>query len=281
MRLIIGGARGTSVVADPAFLEFGGDTTSFLVEGDRGDTVLIDAGTGTRLIDRYVRMARRHDLLLLMTHYHQDHLIGFPGFTPIYDATWSIEIDGPEIEGFTPEQVFSGMLGKPFWPLQIEGLQADIRFVTLPNQSSPDGRVFGDLVIRWCPVHHLGNCLAYRIDEQSKEKAIIIATDIEWSLATDIERKALIELCTRPYPAHLLIFDAHFTPEEYPRFKGWGHSTWRDALDVVRQTHIERLVLTHYSQYADDLKLLDTENEIKKIMPSAEIARGARIIAVE
>jgi hypothetical protein len=35
--------------------------------------------------------------------------------------------------------------------------------------------------------------------------------------------------------ADILIFDAQFTPEEYEKRRGWGHSTWVQATEVAKK----------------------------------------------
>ena len=79
MKLIVGGCRGTAPVAQPEFMKYGGETTSFLVEGAAGERVLIDAGTGARRLGlRLERETAEGRLLVLFTHYHLDHVSGLP-----------------------------------------------------------------------------------------------------------------------------------------------------------------------------------------------------------
>ena len=46
MRLFIGGMRGSRPCTGGAFEEFGGDTTSLLLVGARGERIVLDVGTG-------------------------------------------------------------------------------------------------------------------------------------------------------------------------------------------------------------------------------------------
>ncbi|NCC52015.1 MAG: MBL fold metallo-hydrolase [Spartobacteria bacterium] len=281
MKLIFGGVRGTTPVADAAFLQYGGSTTSFMIEGDEGDALLVDLGTGIRTLIPALQALREKDLLILMTHYHQDHLIGFAGLPFIYDPDWHIHVRGPNPEGLTLDQVFNGMMARPFWPLQIDTLQARIDFSACELAANSVPLVRGGLAVRWCPVHHEGGCLAYRIEERASARSVIIATDIEWALSSKRERDDFLRFCSTPCPADALVFDGHFTPQNYDRFKGWGHSTWRDGESICKQTGIGRLYMTHHAQGNDDAFLAHVEQEMHAAFPGALMARQGMVVDME
>ena len=51
MKLTLGGVRGSSPVAQPEFMHFGGETTAFLIEGAQGERILIDVPcSGVRML---------------------------------------------------------------------------------------------------------------------------------------------------------------------------------------------------------------------------------------
>ena len=278
MKLIFGGVRGTTPIADPAFLHYGGSTTSFMIEGHNGDAIVIDVGTGTRTLAAHLSNIKKKSVLVLMTHYHQDHLIGFPGFPLIYNSDWHLCIKGPQIEEFTAQQVFGGLMAKPFWPLQLNSLQAHIEFSANDLHLTKEPMKWGDIDIRWCPIHHLGGCLAYRFDEVTTKRSIIIATDIEWELSTDQEKAQFIHFCSTPGPADVLVFDGHFTPENYEQFKGWGHSTWQDAVSVCGKTGSPTLYITHHAQGNNDVCLAQLEQEMQTEYPDSLFARQGDVI---
>jgi len=278
MKLIFGGVRGTTPIADPAFLHYGGSTTAFMIEGHEGDAIVIDVGTGTRTLAPYLSEIKKKSMLILMTHYHQDHLIGFPGFPLIYNQEWHLHVKGPQIEEFTAQQVFGGMMAKPFWPLQLNALQAHIDFFANALQRTEAPMKWGAMDVRWCPVHHLGGCLAYRFDEVATKRSIIIATDIEWGLSTEQEKAQFLQFCTTPVPADILVFDGHFAPDNYEQFKGWGHSTWQDGVAICRRTGIPKLFITHHAQGNDDTCLAALEQEMQADYPDSLFARQGDII---
>jgi hypothetical protein len=55
--------------------------------------------------------------------------------------------------------------------------------------------------------------------------------------------------------ADLLVHDAEFTEEEYPRIKGWGHSNYRQALELALAAEVGALGLFHHNRERTDDQL--------------------------
>jgi len=50
----------------------------------------------------------------------------------------------------------------------------------------------------------------------------------------------------------LLIHDAMYTPEELESHRGWGHSTYEEAVELAAEAGARRLVLFHHEPDHDD-----------------------------
>src|SRR6185437_9827247 len=50
----------------------------------------------------------------------------------------------------------------------------------------------------------------------------------------------------------VLVHDSMFTAEEYDQHRGWGHSTYEDAVDLALDAGIETLVLFHHKPERTD-----------------------------
>ncbi len=280
MKLILGGVRGTNPVSQPEYMKYGGETTSVLVEGEQGERILIDAGTGVRVLgERIAAVAETSAVLLLMTHYHLDHVMGLPSLPLIYNQRWSILVAAPDHNGFRVDQVVPQIMAKPYWPLQVEHLESLIRFSRLPDPVSREPFAHGSLQVRWCPLRHPGGCTAYRIDEPATGESFVIATDVEWAESTKEEKNLLLELCSGPTPASVLVMDGQFTPAEYEKYRGWGHSSWKDAADVAREVKCGRLLVTHHAPYYDDLALKEIDMRLGKYLPAGSLARERTVIS--
>ncbi len=273
MRIIVGGVRGTSPVAQPGFAEFGGETTALLVEGEAGDRILLDAGSGIRSLGERLSAAPPTSLALLFTHFHLDHVLGLPAFAPLYDGKWTIEIGSPDREGASAREIIAGLLSAPFWPVDMDRLPATLRFLSLPGRDSDPPWRAGALSIRWCPLHHPGGSTAYRIEEPSTGAAAILATDFEWGESSANEKEALIRICREPRPADMIFLDGQFDARLGPSRRGWGHNAWQDAAAIWERIGGGRLLLTHHDPANDDRRLHRLEEELRERVPEAGLAR--------
>jgi len=55
--------------------------------------------------------------------------------------------------------------------------------------------------------------------------------------------------------ADLYIREAQYTEEEYEHKRGWGHSTWKDAVESAHAAGAKRLCLFHHDPMHDDIAL--------------------------
>ena len=73
--------------------------------------------------------------------------------------------------------------------------------------------------------------------------------------------------------ADLLIHDAQYTPEELKDKKGWGHSSWEQAIEVAVQAGVKKLALFHHDPEHNDAFLLNIERECQRVFSEAFLAR--------
>ncbi|MGB9292082.1 MAG: MBL fold metallo-hydrolase, partial [Desulfobaccales bacterium] len=88
MEIKFWGTRGSIPAPGADTLQFGGNTTCVEVLLNSGRRLIIDGGTGLRLLGKYLlENAAPVKIHLLLTHGHWDHLLGIPFFLPIYQET--------------------------------------------------------------------------------------------------------------------------------------------------------------------------------------------------
>ncbi len=263
MKVIFGGARGSSPVSGSQYEIYGGDTTSLLVLGDKGERIIIDAGTGLKNLLPHLGESG-DPLVMLLSHYHLDHLMGLPSFPPLYQSGRSIKIVGLVPPSGRPDtwQAITTFMGEPYWPVPMA--EAGSMLVTV-DVSSKDGSwlgqlnqeflTVGGLEVRVCPMPHPGGCLAWRIDDPANGSSFIFATDIEWSNAGPDQRQAFYDFCKKPRPVSTLIMDGHFAEKEYSNHMGWGHSTLQEVAQAGVEAGAKQIGVTHHSPENDDATL--------------------------
>jgi ribonuclease BN (tRNA processing enzyme) len=50
----------------------------------------------------------------------------------------------------------------------------------------------------------------------------------------------------------MLVHDAMYTPEQVEQFRGWGHSSYAEAVELASEAGVKQLVLFHYRPENDD-----------------------------
>jgi ribonuclease BN (tRNA processing enzyme) len=279
LRVFIAGTRGTAPLTGPAAEPFGGDTTCVLITGAAGEQVILDCGTGLPALAP--RLGPGPRLLVLVTHYHFDHLAGLGPFAKLYDPAARITFVAPPLAGITVAQAIRGLLTPPYWPLAVDKMAAEIEFRDLPSLCREPLRE-GGLEVRWAAVPHPGGCTAYRIDEPATGAAVVLATDLEWADAPAALRADFVALCREPRPADLLLHDGQFDAAGYAERRGWGHATADDAVQIARDAGVQHLLITHHDPAHDGATLAARERRVRALWPRAALARqGQQIILGE
>jgi ribonuclease BN (tRNA processing enzyme) len=88
----------------------------------------------------------------------------------------------------------------------------------------------------------------------SRGKAFVFLTDneIRHHHKGGLPRKVYIDTCRN---AELLFHDAQYTEPEYRSTRGWGHSTYADAVDLALEAGVKRLGLFHHDPERTDDEL--------------------------
>jgi ribonuclease BN (tRNA processing enzyme) len=164
--------------------------------------------------------------------------------------------------------IFSNQMRFEYFPVELEKLTANIRFWEPEPVLTPTS--WGGQV-NMCPLRHPGVSYGYRYEYEGK--TLVYCTDVEHGEQIDPQVVSLA--CG----ADLLIHDAQYTPEELPHYKGWGHSSWLQAIQVAQKAGVKRLALFHHDPSHDDEFLLQEEKRCQAIFPAAFFAReGMEIV---
>lgn len=256
MKIRFWGTRGSIPSPGPQTLEFGGNTTCLEVVLDSGRRIVIDGGTGLRLLGDHLKTAvatvRIH---LLFTHNHWDHLIGLPFFLPIYREDSEILVDGWPLAFQALKRIFDDHMGDGFFPVAFEQLKCHLTFL---NKIAREPLVLDDVYIDTIPLNHPQGCLGFRFQEGNH--TLVFITDNELGQEGGYRFPDFVKFAQG---ADLLIHDAQYLPEEISCHRGWGHSTYEEAVRLALEAGVKTLLLTHHDPGR-------TDDQVRKIVNRAQ-----------
>lgn len=261
--LRIWGCRGSVPVSGPQTLRHGGATTCFVVDLP-GERVIIDAGSGLAAFGRQQPAGQEQHppTTLLISHFHHDHILGFPFYLPLFQPGWELTVAAVPRAGVGPIDGLLGVHRQPWFPVPLkDAIQASMREDVLQERGELRR---GELKVEWMEVPHPGGASAFRLSYRGA--TIVIATDIE---IPQLHDDAFIRFCEG---AGALLIDAQFRDEEYPRFEGWGHSTNGQAARFAQKAGVRELYLAHHDVGRSDDELDAMVREVSNIHPRVRAA---------
>ena len=266
LELCFWGVRGSIPTPEASKLGHGGNTSCVEVRLRDGDRLVLDAGTGIRSLGETLVAAqagRACTVQVFLTHYHWDHIQGIPFFRPLYDQRNEVVFHGSGTgTGAGIRGVFDAQMGDPFFPVSFEHLPARKHIVELTMAPLQ----VGGCTVTPFPLNHPQGAVGYRIDAGGS--AIVYATDHEHG--NEALDRGLAEVAAG---ADILIYDAHFTPEEYETHRGWGHSTWQQGARIAGEAGVDRLILFHHDPRQDDEALSAIERQARAEFTNTDMAR--------
>jgi phosphoribosyl 1,2-cyclic phosphodiesterase len=282
-RLRFWGTRGSIPSPGPATVRYGGNTPSIEVRTPSGSLVLLDAGTGIRELGRaLISRANGSPITgdIFLTHAHWDHIQGIPFFAPAFQRGNRFTIWGAKSLAASIRRVVKDQMSPVVFPVAFEELAATFDFRELIDERhASDG-----FDVRAFPVRHPGGALGYRFaaraeGESTHGAAFVYISDNEIragdsSPSNDRWRAKLVEFIRG---ARVLIHDATYTEDEYESHRGWGHSTYGDAVALALESGVETLVLFHHSPDRSDDELDARLAECRA--STARSGRTLRIVA--
>jgi phosphoribosyl 1,2-cyclic phosphodiesterase len=265
MKLKFYGTRGSIPICEQRFQKYGGNTTCVALCNET-DILIFDAGTGIRNLGLDYFDNKEHSLtniILAFSHFHWDHIQGFPFFLPAYDPNREVTIAtfGRKDQYFDLKAIFENQMRKEFFPIPLQEMGAKLNFIQEENEIfEKDG-----IKIISSEHTHPGGAYSYRIETEGK--VIVFITDIEHTNGID---ERVIKIAK---DADILIHEAQYTPEELEDHKGWGHSSWMQAIEVAKLANVKKLFITHHDPDHDDVFLDNIELECKRLFPNVELAK--------
>ena len=213
-----------------------------------GRRLIFDAGTGIRALSRRLRDEGRLDAHLFVTHYHWDHIQGFPFLAQLYEPETRLCVHGPREGDIAIDRAFAGQMAPIYFPIPLDAIAARVDFTTANGTPWYDGGV----QVSAFRVRHPGYTCGYRVTVDGA--TAVYVPDCELGDADPAWYAAMVEFARG---ADLLLHDAMFTEAEYERYRGWGHSTFGQALKLAEDAGVARLAFFHHAPDRGDAELGD------------------------
>lgn len=254
------GVRGEGYSCFPGASAYGGNTCC--VEMRCGEDILVfDAGSGFRMLGSELCCGPDTKLNLFLSHFHYDHISGFPFFAPFFCdrfqiGVWSGHLSG---KGATRNAIHDYMR-HPFFPVGPEVFSADISYHDFEQTDiiKPSERIS----IKTCTLNHQGGGTGYRVEFGGKSVCYVTDT-AHIAGKTDETILSFIE------SADLVIYDATYTDAEFPEFSHFGHSTWEEGVRLCKAAGVDQFGIFHHRQTRTDAELDEIGRLAKIEMPGS------------
>lgn len=262
MKVKFWGARGSIPVSGRQYIRYGGSTTCVEVRSRKDDLAIIDAGTGIRPLGKELAKNGRDHFNMLFTHSHWDHVLGFPFFAPIYRKKTHIRVMGCSFSSDPVREIVAKTMQPPGFPVKFEEIAARFEF----DSVSSTGCDFGPMFMKPIELSHPNQGLGYKFTEGGRTFVFLTDNELGFKHSGGLEPD---DYARFSMGADLLVHDADYTDEEYPRRQTWGHSTFRQALDLALKSGVKSLGLFHHNQDRTDAEIEKTLAACRKITKKA------------
>ncbi len=273
MRVTFWGVRGSIPATGADFAEYGGNNTFLSIDKisgwDENEFLTLDFGSGAKDFGAHIMNSGRADpikVLSVFSHFHWDHISGFPFFTPIY-------MPGHIIRLFSYNQI---MLKKSIkmqsnginFPVSIDDVPAKIEYKQvlhcqkiyaptiekahslLKETNQTIQMMLKGIVIDSLPLNHPQVCVGYRITELKTNKTFVYITDHEPDKYIDL---GLIEFIS---DSDLIYMDGMYNQSDYEKYRGYGHSRWEDCVERFEKArNAKQMLIGHHNYTATDDQL--------------------------
>jgi len=269
------GTRGSIPTPGPQTARYGGNTSCVELRAQDGTIIVLDCGTGARLLGLDLLKSASHPLRinLFIGHTHWDHIQGFPFFTPAF-------LPDTELNVFTPvglqrsvEDALAGQMQYSYFPVTLRDLRSRMHFTELEEGFFR----LGDVMIETQYLNHTVPTISFRISSGGATVAYVTDHEPFWNPSgSQFKHPGDQRHIAFLNGADLVIHDAQYSLEEYPSKIGWGHSTVDYATEIAMAAGVKQLALFHHDPLHDDGEIARMEGIARHLVKE----RGAALDVV-
>ena len=235
---------------------FGGNTLCVEVNSPK-QQLIIDAGSGIRLLGYEMMQGPcgrgTGEAHILFTHFHWDHLVGLPFFTPLFIPGNKIHVYA--VQDNLPE-VFKVLFKKPYFPVSLEQLPAKIEYHRLTPR---EAKMFSDLKVTPYQLDHPDPCWGFRFENSEKVYSHCVDTECK-----RVSRAQLGPDLPLYQNVDLMVFDAQYTLVETLEKVDWGHAAASMGIDLAIREGIKKVLFVHNDPASSNEKIAAAEAQARR-----------------
>lgn len=255
------GVRGSTPSPGPDTMKYGGNTSCVHIELDNQREIILDAGTGLRILGQKL-IEQTNPINIVLSHGHWDHIQGYPFFAPIYQPDRSINV-------FTSVESGHQLLCSLFD--QMDGSNFPVKSEDLPSHSSciykgAESVLYEkNINVIKKPLNHPGGGSAYKIEENGMTVAYVTDNELEPPYKVHTTYDEWVDFL---HDVDVLIHDAQYTEDDMPHKHGWGHSLITQVRQLAVDAEVGALVMFHHDPDRTDSELDEVQIENEKHLKS-------------
>ncbi len=244
--LIFWGTRGGLPSGEVTSAKYG-LATSCVELGLSDRHIILDAGSGISLFGKQIEHKSTKAIDILIGHYHYDHLIGLPFFTPLFNGNQTVRIFLPELDGKPGINAIDRLISPPLFPITRQMFSDSVSFHSFtPGETL---KLSPDIFVSTSLFPHPGQNCGYRLQKSGKDKFCYIS-DIENTGGDTLDDViAFNKNCTH------LVIDSSYTQEEMKSRKGWGHLSLGDIKFIAEALPHVQIFMYHHDIFKSDSQI--------------------------
>jgi len=212
-----------------------GTATTCVEVSDGGESIIIDGGSGIKSKSDQRDYNNKKEFHILISHFHFDHIMGLPFFTPHFLKGYKIHYYSVHAE---TEQIIRNLFKKPIFPVAFEGLGAEVFFHTIKAHQK---NMINGFQVTPYQMDHPDLCYGFRVEKNNKVYAHAVDNEATRKSKTELGADAgLYE------NADLLYFDAQYDEDDMKIKKGWGHGTCDRGFEICTNFGLKQILFAHH-----------------------------------
>ena len=218
--------------------------------------MIIDCGSGMlRLANEIIKDPKalgQGEFHIFLTHFHWDHLMGLPFFTPIYIKNNVINLYAVQED---LERVIKLIFTPPMFPVPYKMLASNIRFHKLEPRKPFQ---LNELAVTPYELDHPDTCWGFKVTNGTRTLSHCVDT-----MANRVSDRDLGPDLPLYQDTDLMVFDAQYSFVELLEKSDWGHSSASIGIDIAIKRNIPKVVFIHHDPLARPHKIRTIEKQAR------------------